>query len=557
MLILKNPTNLVLAGISASALTLGLLFAPAPAVAEEAVAPVETVSAGVLESDSSAQASDPSAARLDSSVTNNAVAEDASASSASPDSSGSMASGLTKADQTDGVDAVAKSKDALGSEASGQRDAASSAEYAIAGQASESATATSAAVANSLAVSPSSSTNSKESSKVPVYRLYNPYTGEHLFTEASSEATNLIPLGWQGESVAWFVPGSSSTKAFRLYNPYTGEHHYTTNADEYNYLATIGWRQEGSSWLSSDEEEVPIYRLFNPYAKRYTHHFTKDEAEYNYLATLGWQKENIAWYGASVPSDGWFVTSNGDELDIQDGVVMSDKVVSNKSGQKRYLTSAGFVAKGSTWSSPSNGCTYVTSSDGTITQTINPRAGLDYCWLKDSSYWSGAGVVKELLMNKHYSKGRYGQSISKIVIHHNAGNLSTESIYQTWQTRAASAHYQVEGNGTVGQLVLDCDTAWQAGNWTINTQTIGIEHADYVDSNGRWRMTKATINSGARLVAALCLQYKLGRPQWGVNTVGHNECTSTECPASLAVGGSQHDEYVAKAQEWYDKLSRL
>jgi hypothetical protein len=32
---------------------------------------------------------------------------------------------------------------------------------------------------------------------------------------------------------------------------------------------------------------------------------------------------------------------------------------------------------------------------------------------------------------------------------------------------------------------------------------------------------------------------------------------SAECPALLAVGGSQHDEYISKAQEWYDKLSKI
>ena len=50
-------------------------------------------------------------------------------------------------------------------------------------------------------------------------------------------------------------------------------------------------------------------------------------------------------------------------------------------------------------------------------------SGLDYCWLKSSPYWSGQ--VKVLLMNKHYSKGRYDAShggqhvIKQIVIHHN------------------------------------------------------------------------------------------------------------------------------------------
>jgi uncharacterized membrane protein len=424
-------------------------------------------------------------------------------------------------------------------------------------EASSSPQAATAEESVSAAATTSSVTTAEESiSQLPMYRLYNRYNGEHLFTSSSSEAQNLIALGWTGESVAWFTPNSGNA-VFRLYNRYSGDHHYTTSRDEYNSLVAIGWSGEGVGFYSDPAQTTMVYRLFNPYVTVATHHYTTAQSEYDYLGSIGWRKEGAGWYGAPMPTDGWYVTSSGDELLVSGGAVKSDAVVTNESGQSRYLTPAGFVAKGSTWVSPSNGNTYVTASDGTITQVIVPNAGESYCWLKSSPYWSGAGAVKELLMNVHYSTGRFGQSISKIVIHHNAGNLTTEGCYYTWQTRPASAHYQVEANGTVGQLVLDSNTAWHAGNWTINTQTIGIEHADYKDGNGQWRMTEATINSGARLVAALCLQYSLGRPQWGVNVVGHNECVSTECPASLAVGGSQHDEYITKAQEWYDKLSKI
>lgn len=424
-------------------------------------------------------------------------------------------------------------------------------------EASSSPQAATAEESVSAAATTSAITTAEESiSQLPMYRLYNRYNGEHLFTSSSSEAQNLIALGWTGESVAWFTPNSGNA-VFRLYNRYSGDHHYTTSRDEYNSLVALGWSGEGVGFYSDPAQTTMVYRLFNPYVTVATHHYTTAQSEYDYLGSIGWRKEGAGWYGAAMPADGWYVTSSGDELLVSGGAVKSDAVVTNENGKSRYLTPAGFVAKGSTWVSPSNGNTYVTASDGTITQVIAPNAGESYCWLKSSPYWSGAGVVKELLMNVHYSKGRYGASISKIVIHHNMGNLTTETCYATWQTRAASAHYQVEANGTVGQLVLDSDTAWQAGNWQINTRSIGIEHADYRDASGQWRMTEATINSGARLVAALCLEYNLGRPQWGVNVVGHNECTSTECPASLAVGGSQHNEYLAKAQEWYDKLSRI
>lgn len=332
-------------------------------------------------------------------------------------------------------------------------------------EASSSPQTTAVAESVSAAATTSSVTTAEESiSQLPMYRLYNRYNGEHLFTSSSSEAQSLISLGWTGESVAWFTPNSGNA-VFRLYNRYSGDHHYTTSRDEYNSLVSFGWSGEGVGFYSDSSQTTMVYRLFNPYVTVATHHYTTAQSEYDYLGSIGWRKEGAGWYGAAMPADGWYVTSSGDELLVSGGAVKSDAVVTNESGQSRYLTPVGFVAKGSTWVSPSSGYTYATASDGTITQTIAPNAGESYCWLKSSPYWSGAGAVKELLLKKngqntHYSTGRFGQSISKIVIHHNAGNLTTEGCYYTWQTRPASAHYQVEANGTVGQLVLDSNTAW-------------------------------------------------------------------------------------------------
>ena len=72
------------------------------------------------------------------------------------------------------------------------------------------------------------------------------------------------------------------------------------------------------------------------------------------------------------------------------------------------------------------------------------------------------------LLDKHYTAGRGGYSINKIVLHHNAGNLSIQGCWNVWQTREASAHYQVDANGRIGQLVNDWDTAWHAGDWAAN-----------------------------------------------------------------------------------------
>ena len=64
--------------------------------------------------------------------------------------------------------------------------------------------------------------------------------------------------------------------------------------------------------------------------------------------------------------------------------------------------------------------------------------------------WDTLEADENLLMNTHYTPGRSGRNIDKIVIHHNAGNLSIAGCYNLWQTREASAHYQVDANGRIG-----------------------------------------------------------------------------------------------------------
>ena len=157
------------------------------------------------------------------------------------------------------------------------------------------------------------------------------------------------------------------------------------------------------------------------------------------------------------------------------------------------------------------------------------------------------------ILNVHYTKGRQGHTIDKVIIHHNDGNLTVDGCYSVWQSREASAHYQVASDGTIGQLVYDANTAWHAGNWHANVTSIGIEHADV--TRDPYAVSDACLDAGAHLVAAVCKKYGLGRPEWGVNLFGHSDFCSTECPAELAVGGSQHDAYVARAQSWYDSMT--
>lgn len=159
----------------------------------------------------------------------------------------------------------------------------------------------------------------------------------------------------------------------------------------------------------------------------------------------------------------------------------------------------------------------------------------------------------ERFLSRHFSPGRDGHDIDKVVIHHNAGCLSVDDIYNVWQSREASAHYQVTEDGTVGQLVHDWDTAWHAGSWEANSSSIGVEHANCGGAGEGWPISDATVIAGARLVAALCWGYNLGRPAWCVNVFPHQYFSSTACPGQLAT--THRERYMAEAQRFYDELT--
>lgn len=162
--------------------------------------------------------------------------------------------------------------------------------------------------------------------------------------------------------------------------------------------------------------------------------------------------------------------------------------------------------------------------------------------------WDNVVADQEMILPVHFTSGRTA-NIDKIVLHHNAGNLSIEGCYNVWLNREASAHYQVQEDGLIGQLVNDWDTAWHAGN--ANPSSIGIEHAN--NNFGPWTISQATLESGAHLVAALCKMYGLGEPQWCVNVFPHSYFMATSCPGEIA--GSQNEQYMNRAREWYAAMT--
>lgn len=175
-------------------------------------------------------------------------------------------------------------------------------------------------------------------------------------------------------------------------------------------------------------------------------------------------------------------------------------------------------------------------------------------------------------IGKHYTPGRAGQKIQFITRHHLMYIGEGEAVVdEIWNHRPASAHHVIGPTGRWVQTVYDRDTAWANASQWANQRTIAIEHSNITGrAHGNdfhpdsWNISDATITTGARVAAAYCLYFNLGRPVYGKNIRDHFEFTATGCPVHLSGpkagngfggrAGKYHQQWMDEAQRFYDEL---
>ena len=135
---------------------------------------------------------------------------------------------------------------------------------------------------------------------VELYRLFDPHSGEHLYTTHREEVDHLQGQGWDWETAQTMLLPKSGVPVWRLFDPSKGDHHYTTDAWEAKVLTTQkGWVYDfgGAPAFFGAKSGRPVYRINNTHATRFAHLFTADTNERNvHLREGGWENENIAWY---------------------------------------------------------------------------------------------------------------------------------------------------------------------------------------------------------------------------------------------------------------------
>jgi N-acetyl-anhydromuramyl-L-alanine amidase AmpD len=115
------------------------------------------------------------------------------------------------------------------------------------------------------------------------------------------------------------------------------------------------------------------------------------------------------------------------------------------------------------------------------------------------------------------------QKIDYIIIHDTEGSYATtldlvqDPAYVSWQYTLRSA------DGHIAQHVKAKDVAWQAGNWYINSKSIGLEHEGFA-AKGTW-YTEAMYRSSSKLVRYLAAKYRI--PLDRQHILGHDNVPGT------------------------------
>ncbi|MFC9246298.1 N-acetylmuramoyl-L-alanine amidase [Streptomyces sp. NPDC057136] len=146
-------------------------------------------------------------------------------------------------------------------------------------------------------------------------------------------------------------------------------------------------------------------------------------------------------------------------------------------------------------------------------------------WVPAAYKQTGDPADKETYGNYDTADRSKTNKIKFIVLHDTEVDFDTTlRIFQN-PLNQTSAHYVVRSHdGHVTQMVKNKDVAWQAGNWYLNTHSIGIEQEGVAAEGAKW-YTPEMYRSTAKLVRHLAAEYDI--PLDREHIIGHDSVPPT------------------------------
>ena len=152
---------------------------------------------------------------------------------------------------------------------------------------------------------------------------------------------------------------------------------------------------------------------------------------------------------------------------------------------------------------------------------------------------SNSGLVDYTKISPN-SSARTGK-ISKITIHHMAGNLSVEACAEVFQntSRQASSNYGVGTDGRIGLYVEESRRAWTSSNRDNDNVAVTIE----VANDGGvpdWHVSDKALESTIALCVDICQRNGIAKLNFTGDKSGnitmHKYFSNTECPGKYLGG---------------------
>lgn len=138
---------------------------------------------------------------------------------------------------------------------------------------------------------------------------------------------------------------------------------------------------------------------------------------------------------------------------------------------------------------------------------------------------------KTIASPNHYNGRAY--PVSRITVHHMAGNLTVEQCGAVFASsaRQASSNYGIGSDGRIACYVDESDAAWTSSSWDNDNRAVTIEVADANTAN--WSCSDAAWRALVALCADICDRYGF-RLTFTGDTRGsltaHRWFAATSCP---------------------------
>lgn len=102
------------------------------------------------------------------------------------------------------------------------------------------------------------------------------------------------------------------------------------------------------------------------------------------------------------------------------------------------------------------------------------------------------------------NSGKRKYPITKITIHHMAGNLSIEQCGEVFQSRQASANYGIGSDGRVALYVDEANRSWASSNADNDNRAVTIEVANDGGESSGWHVSQRALEARVGLCVDIC-----------------------------------------------------